>query len=54
VSFPLTWGQVKKGLDPQRYTLRTTPALLAKSEAWGGYDKAARPLKDAIEKLAKG
>ena len=36
-----------------RFTLRTAPALLAKSTAWDGYDDAARPLKDAIRKLAK-
>jgi bifunctional non-homologous end joining protein LigD len=53
VSMPLTWPQVKKGLDPKRYTLRTAPGLLAKSTAWEGYDEAARPLKDAIRKLAK-
>ncbi len=53
VSMPLTWPQVKRGLDPKRYTLRTAPALLAKSTAWEGYDEAARPLKDAIRKLAK-
>ncbi|MEJ0065694.1 MAG: hypothetical protein WDM85_09835 [Caulobacteraceae bacterium] len=51
---PLTWSQVKPGLDPKTYTLRTTPALLGKSKAWEGYDEAARPLRDAIEKLAGG
>jgi bifunctional non-homologous end joining protein LigD len=54
VSMPLTWPQVKKGLDPTRYTLRTAPGLLAKSDAWQGYDEAARPLRDAIKKLGKG
>ncbi len=54
VSMPLTWTQVKRGLDPKKYTLRTAPALLAKSTAWEGYDEAARPLRDAIKKLAKG
>ena len=54
VSMPLTWPQVKKGLDPKRFTLRAAPALLAKSDAWKGYDEAARPLKDAIRKLGKG
>jgi bifunctional non-homologous end joining protein LigD len=34
VSMPLTWAQVKKGLNPQRYTVRTAPALLARSKAW--------------------
>ena len=53
VSMPLTWPQVKKGLDPLRYTLRTAPALIAKSSAWDGYEGAKRPLKDAIRKLAK-
>ena len=53
VSMPLTWAQVKTGLDPKRFTLRTAPGLLAKSDAWQGYDAAARPLKDAIRKLAK-
>ncbi|HZZ89525.1 MAG TPA: non-homologous end-joining DNA ligase, partial [Caulobacteraceae bacterium] len=51
VSMPLTWSQVKKDLDPHRFTLRTTPALLARTSAWEGYDDAARPLKDAIRKL---
>ncbi|HEY1752229.1 MAG TPA: DNA ligase D [Caulobacteraceae bacterium] len=54
VSMPLTWTQVRKGLDPKRFTLRSVPALLGKSDAWDGYDDAARPLKDAIRKLGKG
>ena len=44
VSMPLTWLQVRTGLDPQRFTLRTVPALVAKSEAWGGYAEAVRPM----------
>jgi bifunctional non-homologous end joining protein LigD len=54
VSMPLTWPQVKRGLDPTKYTLRTTPTLIGKSKAWDGYEAAARPLKDAMKKLAKG
>ncbi|WP_343712869.1 DNA ligase D [Inquilinus sp.] len=53
VSMPLTWDQVRKGLDPKRYTLRTAPGLLAKSSAWDGYDEAARPLADAIRRLER-
>jgi bifunctional non-homologous end joining protein LigD len=30
----LTWTQVKADLDPKRSTIRTAPALLAKSTAW--------------------
>jgi bifunctional non-homologous end joining protein LigD len=52
VSMPLTWGQVRQGLAPKRYTLRTAPALLAKSTAWEGYEAAARPLRDAIKMLS--
>ncbi len=44
VSMPLTWLQVRSGLDPQRFTLRTVPALVTKSEAWSGYAEAARAM----------
>ena len=51
VSMPLHWKQVKAGLDPQRFTMRTVPALLKRSKPWQGYGDAARPLKRAIAKL---
>ena len=51
VSFPLTWRQVKPGLDPKAWTIRTAPALLRKTKAWADYCDAERPLKDAIRKL---
>ncbi len=44
VSMPLQWNQVRAGLDPARFTLRTALALLRKSRAWSGYGRAARPL----------
>ncbi len=53
VSMPLEWSQVRKGLDPLRFTVRTAPDLLKKSKAWAGYHEAARPLAGAIDKLAK-
>jgi bifunctional non-homologous end joining protein LigD len=52
VSMPLTWAQVKGDLDPKRFTVRTVPALLAKSKAWQGYDDAASSIKAAMKKLA--
>jgi bifunctional non-homologous end joining protein LigD len=52
VSMPLTWAQVRGDLDPKRYTVRTMPALLAKTRAWEGYDDAASSIKAAIKKLA--
>jgi bifunctional non-homologous end joining protein LigD len=51
VSFPLTWGQVKSGLDPRRYTVRTVPALARKLTAWSDYADAERSLADAIRRL---
>jgi bifunctional non-homologous end joining protein LigD len=53
VSMPITWAQVKKGLDPARYTLRTVPGLIAKSKAWDDYCDGERPLADAIRRLGK-
>jgi bifunctional non-homologous end joining protein LigD len=53
VSMPLTWAQVRGDLDPNRYTLRTVPALLARSKAWDGYDEAASSIKSAMKKLAE-
>ena len=52
VSMPLTWAQVRGDLDPKSYTVRTVPALLAKTKAWQGYDDAASSIKAAIRKLA--
>ena len=53
VSMPLNWSQVKKGLDPQRYTLLSAAPLLARSTAWEGYAAGARPLLPALKKLAQ-
>jgi bifunctional non-homologous end joining protein LigD len=53
VSMPLVWSQVKKGLDPARFTLRTVPALLKKSAAWKDYCDGERSLAAAIGRLAK-
>jgi bifunctional non-homologous end joining protein LigD len=52
VSMPLTWAQVRGDLDPKRYTVRTVPALLARTKAWEGYGDAASSIKAAIRKLA--
>jgi bifunctional non-homologous end joining protein LigD len=53
VSFPLEWHEVKPGLDPKRFTVRTAPALLSKTKAWADYCDAERPLTDAIAKLKR-
>ncbi|HXA38238.1 MAG TPA: DNA ligase D [Phenylobacterium sp.] len=51
VSFPLTWRQVKPGLDPKAFTVRTAPALLKKTRAWADYCDAEQPLAPAIARL---
>jgi bifunctional non-homologous end joining protein LigD len=53
VSMPLSWTQVKKGLDPASYTLRTVPALVKKLRAWEDYCDGERPLAPAIERLGR-
>lgn len=51
VSMPLSWAQVRAGLDPRRFTVRTVPQLIARSAAWHDYARSARPLKAAIRRL---
>jgi bifunctional non-homologous end joining protein LigD len=53
VSMPLHWNQVRAGLDPQRFTMKTAPALLKKNKPWQDYCEAERPLKEAIEALVR-
>lgn len=51
ISMPLTWAQVKPGLDPKRYTLRTVLPLIPRSNAWQDYCDSERQLQPAIRKL---
>ena len=52
VSMPLTWSQVKKGLDPKSFTMRNVPALVPRLTAWEDYCDGERPLVGAIRRLA--
>jgi bifunctional non-homologous end joining protein LigD len=51
---PLNWAQVKAGLDPRRFTIRTVPGLLKDSTAWQDYYEGQRSLEQAIKRLNKG
>lgn len=51
VSMPLNWPQVRQGLDPTRFTLRTAPPLLVRTRPWSDYAAAARPLRAAIQRF---
>jgi len=53
VSMPLNWPQVKAGLDPAKFTIRTAPALLKKNKPWATYAKSATSLRSAIERMIK-
>jgi bifunctional non-homologous end joining protein LigD len=53
VSMPLSWMQVRPGLDPKRFTIRTVPGLIARGTAWQDYRDGARPLSPAIKRLNK-
>jgi bifunctional non-homologous end joining protein LigD len=54
VSMPLNWTQVKAGLDPKRFTIRTVPGMLKNSTAWQDYCDSRRSLEQAIKRLNKG
>ena len=49
---PLDWPRVKAGLDPKSFTLRTVPALYARTKPWGDYDAVEQRLAPAIKKLS--
>jgi bifunctional non-homologous end joining protein LigD len=51
VSMPVHWSQVRSGLDPLKYTIRTAPGLLSKNKPWEDYDDGARSLVSAIQKI---
>jgi bifunctional non-homologous end joining protein LigD len=54
VSMPIDWAQVKKGLDPLRYTVRSAPSLLARSTAWKDYCQGERSLLEARKRVTSG
>lgn len=53
VSMPVNWSQVRAGLEPSRYTIRTAADYIAKASEWQDYCDGERPLEDAIRKLVR-
>ncbi|HEY1224509.1 MAG TPA: DNA ligase D [Brevundimonas sp.] len=51
IAFPLSWGQVKAGLDPRAYTLHDAAALLKTPDPWKDFRKAEAALKPAMKAL---
>jgi bifunctional non-homologous end joining protein LigD len=53
ISMPVHWKDVKAGLEPQRYTVRTGPAILTKTKPWAQYADSAQSLTHAIRAVTK-
>lgn len=53
VSMPVNWSQVKAGLDPNRYTIRTAADHIGKATDWRDYRDGERPLEAAIRKFVQ-
>jgi bifunctional non-homologous end joining protein LigD len=51
VACPLSWGQVKKGLDPAAFTLHDAATLLKKPDPWKDFRKAEASLRPALKTM---
>lgn len=55
VSTPLEWREIRKGLDPHRFTIRTTAKRLEKKgDLWKGVLGRGANLKRALDRLRSG
>jgi bifunctional non-homologous end joining protein LigD len=53
VAVPLTWTEIKPGLDPKAFTLATAGKFLKKADPWKNIAGKARSLDAAMKKLMK-
>ena len=52
VSAPVSLREVRRGLKPERFTIKTMPARIAKvGDLWAGFWKSCQAIKPTIEKL---
>jgi bifunctional non-homologous end joining protein LigD len=51
VAFPLSWSQVKTGLDPKAYTLHDAAALLKTPDPWTDFRAGEESLRPVLKKL---
>jgi bifunctional non-homologous end joining protein LigD len=53
IAVPLTWNQLKKGLDPSAFTIPAAAPLLKRADPWKDLAKSAYALDPARKKLEK-
>jgi bifunctional non-homologous end joining protein LigD len=53
IAVPLTWNQLKKGLDPSQFTILTAAPLLKRADPWKDLAKSSFSLETARKKLDK-
>ncbi len=53
VAMPLNWNQVRKGLEPKDFTIRTAPSLLKRNKPWDDWCDSDRSLKQAMTRFIK-
>ena len=51
IAFPLSWGQVKAGLEPKAFNIRTAPALLKRADPWADFRDGAVNLRPALKTM---
>ncbi|RZJ30136.1 MAG: DNA ligase D [Brevundimonas sp.] len=51
IALPLSWGQVRAGLDPRAFALADAAILLKKPDPWAGFRKAEAGLKPALKAM---
>jgi bifunctional non-homologous end joining protein LigD len=52
IAVPLKWQQVRRGLDPNTFTIATAAPLLKRADPWEDLAASAHPLEAAMRKLA--
>jgi bifunctional non-homologous end joining protein LigD len=51
IAFPLSWGQVRAGLDPKAFTLHDAPALLKKPDPWKDFRAGEVSLRPVLKAM---